>query len=67
VASPTQLRAAIKQDGRDLVGEFRDLAPARRPVAIQHWSVRRVALGLLMLAVTVLVVLGVAQTWTVFA
>jgi tRNA A-37 threonylcarbamoyl transferase component Bud32 len=67
VASPTQLRAAIKQDGRDLVGEFRDLAPGRRPVAIQHWSVRRVALGLLMLAVAVLVVLGVAQTWTVFA
>ena len=67
VVSPTQLRAAIKQDGRNLVGEFGDLAPARRPVAIQHWSVRRVALGLLMLAVAVLVVLGVAQTWTVFA
>ena len=67
VASPTQLRTAIKQDGRDLVGELRALAPARRPVAIQHWSLRRVALGLLMLAVAVLAVLVVVRTWTVFA
>jgi tRNA A-37 threonylcarbamoyl transferase component Bud32/membrane-associated phospholipid phosphatase len=67
VASPTQLRAALKQDGRDLLREFRALAPARRPVAIQHWSVRRVALGLLMLVVAALAILVVVQTWTVFA
>jgi len=67
VASPTQLRAAIKQDGRDLLREFRALAPARRPVAIQHWSVRRVALGLLVLALAGLAVFIVVQTWTVFA
>ena len=27
IASPTQLRSAVKQDGRDLVAEFRALAP----------------------------------------
>jgi len=45
VASPTQLRLAMKQDGRDLLTQFRRLAPQRRPIAIQRWSVRRVALG----------------------
>ncbi|MFB3739492.1 MAG: RIO1 family regulatory kinase/ATPase, partial [Candidatus Velamenicoccus archaeovorus] len=33
LASPTQLRAALKRDGRDLVAEFRRLAPGRRPIA----------------------------------
>lgn len=42
-ASPSQLRAALKQDGRDLVGEFRALAPERRPMSLQRWGVRRVA------------------------
>jgi hypothetical protein len=45
VASPTQLRLMIKQDPRDLLGQFRRLAPARRPIPIQRWSVRRVALA----------------------
>jgi tRNA A-37 threonylcarbamoyl transferase component Bud32 len=67
VASPTQLRTAPKRDGRDLLREFRALAPARRPVAIQHWSVRRAALGLLMIGIAVVTVLLVVQTWTVFA
>ena len=31
IASPTQLRAVMKQDGRDLVAEFRSMAPERRP------------------------------------
>ena len=44
VASPTQLRQQMKQDGRDLLAEFRAMAPARRPIALQRWSVRRVAL-----------------------
>jgi serine/threonine protein kinase len=42
IASPTQLRAMMKHDGRDLVAEFRALAPERRPVSLQRWSVRRV-------------------------
>ena len=67
MASPTQLRPVLKQDGRDLLGEFRALAPARQPVAIQRWSLRRVALGLLVLALAVLAVLVVVQNWTVVA
>jgi membrane-associated phospholipid phosphatase len=46
VASPSQLRMVLKQDGRDLLTEFRRLAPKRRPIGIQRWSVRRVALVL---------------------
>jgi tRNA A-37 threonylcarbamoyl transferase component Bud32 len=45
VASPTQLRTVMKQDGRDLLSQFRRLAPERRPIAVQRWSVRRVALA----------------------
>ena len=48
VASPTQLRAFMKRDGRDLMSHFRALAPARRPVALQRWSVRRIALAVAM-------------------
>jgi hypothetical protein len=35
----------IKQDPRDLLTQFRRLAPERRPIPIQRWSVRRVALA----------------------
>src|SRR5438034_285162 len=51
VASPTQLRAFMKRDSRDLLGTFRRLAPERRPIAIQRWSVRRVLLAAGMLLV----------------
>ena len=51
VASPTQLRVMMKQDSRDLLEEFRALAPKRRPIAIQRWSMRRVGLILAVLAV----------------
>src|SRR5947199_9747408 len=46
VASPTQLRSMLKDDGRNLLQEFRSLAPHRDPIRIQRWSVRRVALTL---------------------
>jgi RIO1 family len=49
IASPTQLRAFMKRDPRDLLGQFRALAPERRPISIQRWSVRRVLLALGML------------------
>ena len=45
VASPTQLRAFMKRDPRDLLGEFRALAPPRQPIVLQRWSIRRVALA----------------------
>ena len=67
VASPTQVRAMLKKDGRDLMGEFRAFAPERAPIAIQRWSVRRVALSLAVLAGAALVVLVVVRTWTVVA
>jgi tRNA A-37 threonylcarbamoyl transferase component Bud32/membrane-associated phospholipid phosphatase len=49
VASPSQVRMVVKQDGRDLLAQFRRLAPQRRPIPIQRWSVRRVALALAVL------------------
>ncbi len=44
VTIPAQLRALLRADGRDLLGAFRALAPSRPPVAIQRWSLRRLAL-----------------------
>jgi serine/threonine protein kinase len=45
VASPSQLRLAMKRDGRDLIGELRELAPPHRPITLQRWSLRRVGLA----------------------
>ena len=55
IASPSQLRAVMKQDGRDLVAEFRSMAPARRPIPLQRWGVRRFALAAALIIGTVLV------------
>ena len=44
IASPTQLRAVMKQDGRDLVAQFRALGPQRRPISLQRWGPRRLLL-----------------------
>src|SRR4051794_21662626 len=38
VASPSQLRASMKADGRGLLETFRSPAPARKPIGIQRWS-----------------------------
>jgi tRNA A-37 threonylcarbamoyl transferase component Bud32 len=45
VASPSQLRTVMKRDGRDLLAQFRALAPHRRPVGLQRWGVKRVLLA----------------------
>jgi membrane-associated phospholipid phosphatase/tRNA A-37 threonylcarbamoyl transferase component Bud32 len=61
VASPTQLRQQMKQDGRDLLAEFRSMAPERRPIGVQRWSIRRVALiigSVLLLLLAVLTGIG---------
>jgi tRNA A-37 threonylcarbamoyl transferase component Bud32 len=58
VASPTQLRAFMKRDPRDLLGEFRALAPARPPIVLQRWSIKRVALAAAMLVVVAVAVLA---------
>jgi tRNA A-37 threonylcarbamoyl transferase component Bud32 len=56
VASPNQLRAFVKRDPRDLLGAFRALAPPRKPIALQRWSMRRVGLALAVLGGIVLAV-----------
>jgi tRNA A-37 threonylcarbamoyl transferase component Bud32 len=63
VASPTQLRAFMKRDPRDLLGEFRALAPQRPPIVLQRWSVKRVALAAAILAIFVA---AVGQTGNAF-
>ena len=35
----------MKQDGRDLIAQFRALAPERRPISLQRWGPRRVLLA----------------------
>jgi tRNA A-37 threonylcarbamoyl transferase component Bud32 len=63
VASPTQLRQFLKADGRKLLEEFRAMVPERRPIAIQRWSVRRVAL----IIVTIVgIVLAVQMGFSLF-
>jgi membrane-associated phospholipid phosphatase/tRNA A-37 threonylcarbamoyl transferase component Bud32 len=56
VASPTQLRNSMKDDGRDLLDRFRALAPQRPRVAIQRWNFRRA--GLILLTFLVVVAAG---------
>jgi membrane-associated phospholipid phosphatase len=54
VASPTQLRAFLKRDPRDLLGEFRSLAPPRRPIVLQRWGPRRVMLAAAVLVAAII-------------
>jgi tRNA A-37 threonylcarbamoyl transferase component Bud32 len=67
VASPTQLRSMMKDQGRDLLAEFRALAPARKPISIQRWSVRRVMLTLTVFGVFLLGLVLIVGNWKVFA
>jgi len=67
VASPTQLRNEIKQDGRDLLERFRALVPEREPVSIQRWSVRRVLLTVAVGFGAFLAVGFVLSNWTAFS
>jgi tRNA A-37 threonylcarbamoyl transferase component Bud32 len=67
VASPTQLRSMMKADGRDLLAEFRRLAPPRDPIPIQRWSVRRVGLTLWVAFLGFVALSIVIQNWAVFA
>jgi membrane-associated phospholipid phosphatase len=59
MASPTQLRAFMKRDPRDLLSAFRALAPPRIPIVLQRWSIRRVGLAAAMFgAIVIAVVVG---------
>jgi hypothetical protein len=57
----------MKTDGRGILERFRELAPARRPVSIQRWSVRRILLTMCVAVVALLAFALVASNWTVFA
>ncbi|MDP9331005.1 MAG: hypothetical protein M3P11_10250 [Actinomycetota bacterium] len=67
VASPTQLRTMLKKDGRDLLTEFRKMAPTRRPVTVQRWSVRRVILTTEALFGGFFLLLMIVNNWNAFA
>jgi membrane-associated phospholipid phosphatase/serine/threonine-protein kinase RIO1 len=67
VASPTQLRSMLKEDGRDLLEEFRGLAPSFPPVRIQRWSVRRAMLTVAVLFGAFLALGLIASNWAAFA
>jgi membrane-associated phospholipid phosphatase len=54
VASPSQLRTFMKRDPRDLLGEFRALAPPRQPIGLQRWGVRRVIIAVAMIGAALL-------------
>jgi tRNA A-37 threonylcarbamoyl transferase component Bud32 len=56
VTLPSQLRADVRRDGRELLERFRELAPDREPVAIQRWSLRRVGLTAFVCLVTMAMV-----------
>jgi membrane-associated phospholipid phosphatase/tRNA A-37 threonylcarbamoyl transferase component Bud32 len=66
VASPTQVRSELKADGRDLLAEFRSLAPERAPVTIQRWSLRRVALIVGLVLAAVLTIVVILSNWRAF-
>jgi tRNA A-37 threonylcarbamoyl transferase component Bud32/membrane-associated phospholipid phosphatase len=45
ITMPSQLRHMMREQGRDLHAEFLRLLPERpAPIAVQHWSIRRIAL-----------------------
>ena len=46
IALTSQLRARMRQDGRDLLRQFRELAPPFPPIRMQRWSLRRIALSI---------------------
>ena len=35
-------RPYLKEDPRDLIGRFKELAPPHAPISIQRWSMRRI-------------------------
>ena len=62
LALPSQLRRALRAEGRDLHGDFLRLLPERpRPIKVQRWTFRRVAVALVAAVVVVLLVLNAAR------
>ena len=62
LALPSQLRRALRAEGRDLHGEFLGLLPERpRPIKVQRWTMRRVVVALVAAILIVLLVLNCAR------
>jgi hypothetical protein len=62
LALPSQLRRALRADARDVHGEFLDLLPERpRPIKVQRWTLRRLAVALAAVALVLLLALNWAQ------
>jgi membrane-associated phospholipid phosphatase len=64
IASPTQLRAVLKQDGRDLVAQFRGLAPQPQPLSLQRWGPRRIVIVVVALLLGFLFAMNVYGLFT---
>ena len=64
IASPSQLRTMMKRDGRDLLAQFRALAPPRQPISLQRWGPRRVILAAALVAITAVALTNVYQLFT---
>ena len=62
LALPSQLRRALRAEGRDLHGEFLRLLPERpRPIKVQRWTFRRVVVALVAAVLVILLVLNAAR------
>ncbi len=57
VTVPGELRAALRDDGRDLIADHRALAPPRRPIRIQRFTPRRLG------SVAIVTLSAVAAGW----
>jgi hypothetical protein len=44
MAIPTELQRYLKEDDRDLIARFKELAPPYPKISIQRWGIRRIAL-----------------------
>jgi len=62
---PSQLRRLMREQGRDLHAEFKALLPHPvRPIAIQRWSSRRVAMLLGVLIAGLIAAVAIANVLT---
>jgi hypothetical protein len=50
----------MRRDARDLLGQFRALAPPRRPIVLQRWSARRIFLAVFLAAATLAIIAAAA-------
>jgi tRNA A-37 threonylcarbamoyl transferase component Bud32 len=62
LALPSQLRRALREEGRDLQEQFLRLLPERpRPIRVQRWTFRRVAVACIAVFLAVLLGLNAAR------